>query len=76
MKVIDVVKNGNVARFDHFCGGNLYYTVVVNGSTYLFNISTDPREVGTGDFYSEMKAITLMRWIKKCIDNDEFIKIK
>lgn len=76
MKVIDVVRNGNVARFDHFCGGNLYYTVDVNGSTYLFSINTDPREVGTGDFNSEMKAITLMRWIKDSIEKDEFIKIK
>jgi hypothetical protein len=76
MKVIDVVRNGNMAHFDHFCGGNLYYTVVVDNSTYLFSISTDPREVGTGDFYSEMKAVTLMRWITDCMEKDEFIKIK
>lgn len=76
MKIIDVVKNENMATFSHYCGGNLYYTVMVNGNIYLFNINTEPKEVGTGDFYKEMKAITLMRWIKKCIDNDEFIKIK
>lgn len=76
MKVIDVVRNENMATFSHYCGGNLYYTVNVDGGTYLFHINTDPREVGTGDFYSTMKAVTLMRWITQCMENDEFIKIK
>lgn len=76
MKIIDIVKNENVATFSHYCGGNLYYTINVEGSTYLFSINTDPKEVGTGDFYKEMKAITLMRWIRDCIDKEEFIKIK
>ena len=76
MKIIDIVGNENMATFSHYCGGNLYYTVDVDGGTYLFHINTDPKEVGTGDFYSTMKAITLMRWIKKCMSTEEFIKIK
>lgn len=76
MKVIDVVRNENMAKFSHYCGGNLYYTVEVEGSTYIFDINTDSNEVGVAVFPNEIKAITLMRWIKKCIDKDEFIKIK
>ena len=76
MKLIDVVRNDNMAHFSHFCGGNLYYTVEVEGDTYLFNISTDPNEVGTADFTAEMKAVTLMRYIRKCMNSEEFIKIK
>jgi hypothetical protein len=76
MKVIDVVRNENMAKFSHYCGGNLYYTVEVEGSTYIFDINTDPNEVGVAVFPNEIKAITLMRWIKKSIDKDEFIKIK
>lgn len=76
MKVIDVVRNENIAKFSHYCGGNLYYTVEVEGSTYIFDINTDSNEVGVAVFPNEIKAITLMRWIKKCIDKDEFIKIK
>jgi hypothetical protein len=76
MKLIDVVRNDNMAHFSHFCGGNLYYTVEVEGDTYLFNISTDPNEVGTADFKSEMKASELMRWVRICIDSEEFYKIK
>lgn len=74
VKIIDLVKN-TTAKFSHFCGGNLYYTIEYNGGLYMFHISTDPKEVGLGDFYSEMKAIYLMRWIRKCKENNELIKI-
>jgi hypothetical protein len=50
--------------------------VDVEDNTYMFHINTDPEEVGTADFPNEIKAITLMRYIKKCFDKDEFIKIK
>ena len=76
MKIIDIVKDNNMAYFSHYCGGNLYYTVKVNNDTYLFNINTDPNEVGVAVFSNEMKAVTLMRWIRKCIETEEFIKIK
>lgn len=76
MKIIDIVRNENMAQFSHFCGGNLYYTVEVDGGTYLFNINTDPIEVGTATFSADVKAVTLMRWINKCLKSEEFIKIK
>jgi hypothetical protein len=76
MKITEIVGNGNMAHFSHFCGGNLYYTVDVNGSTYQFYINTDPKDVGTGDFYADMKAVTLMKWINMCMKSEEFIKIK
>lgn len=76
MKLIDVVRNENMAHFSHFCGGNLYYTVEVEGDTYLFNISTDPNEVGTATFSNVEKAQTLMRWIRICMETGEFYKIK
>jgi hypothetical protein len=76
MKLIEIVRNNNMAHFSHFCGGNLYYTVEVDGSTYIFNINTNPNEVGTADFNSEMKASDLMRWIRICMETGEFYKIK
>jgi len=76
MKVIDVVKNDNMAHFSHYCGGNLYYTLKYENEKYMFNISTDPKEVGSAVFSDQMKAITLMRWIRTCMENEEFIKIK
>jgi len=77
MKVIDIVRDRNkTANFSYFCGGNLYYTVEYNGEMYQFPIDTDPKEVGSAPFDKEIKAITLMRYIRKAIDNEEFLKIK
>jgi len=76
MKIIDVVKNDNMAYFSHYCGGNLYYTVNVEDDVFLFSINTDPNEVGSAVFSDKMKAITLMRWIRKCLESEELIKIR
>lgn len=77
MKVIDVVRDRTkMAKFSYFCGGNLYYTVEYDGELYQFPISTDIKEVGTAPFDKEIKAITLMRYIRKSISNDEFLKIR
>ena len=76
MKIIDVVKNDNMAYFNHYCGGNLYYTVNVEDDIFLFSINTDPNEVGSAVFSDKMKAITLMRWIRKCLESEEMIKIR
>lgn len=75
MRIFDIVKN-NVATFDHYCGGNLYYNIKYNGGTYQFSITTDNREVGTASFENKMKVIHLMRWIRKSIEKNEFVKIK
>jgi len=76
MKVIDIVRDrSKMANFSYFCGGNLYYTVEYDGEMYQFPISTDLKEVGSAPFDKEIKAITLMRYIRKSIDNNEFIKI-
>ena len=73
MKIKNVFENGNMAYFSH--GGNLYYTVNVGEDKYLFYVNTDSEEVGTATFSNEIKAITLMRWINKCMKSEEFIKI-
>jgi len=76
MKLIDIVRDRTkMANFSYFCAGNLYYTVEYNGEIYQFPLNTDPKEVGTTPFDKEIKAITLTRYIRKSMENDEFIKI-
>ncbi len=65
-----------MAQFSHFCGGTLYYTLQYDGCTYMFPVDASPQEVGTATFSKDMKAIELMRWIRKAIENNEFVKIK
>ena len=71
----DIVK-GNIASISHCINGVLYYTINVNGETYQFYIDmNDKEDVGTSIFNKEEKAITLMRYIRKCINSEEFIKL-
>ena len=76
MEIKNVVKNNNMAEFSHACAGVLYYKVNVEGNDYQFPVDmNDKEDVGTATFPSIIKAITLMRYIRKAMGNDEFIKL-
>lgn len=69
----DIVKDGNKAIFSHAIAGVLYYTVHVNGQKYQFPVDMNNKDdVGTTTFVAEYKAITLMRWIRKGLENGNF----
>ena len=74
----EIVSNGNMAKFSHAIAGVLYYSVTTtDGSMYLFPIDmNDKDDVGTATFEADIKAITLMRYIRKGIENGSLIKIK
>lgn len=75
MDIKTIVKN-NIAEFSHAIAGRLYYTVKVEGSFYQFPIDmNDKEDVGTATFNRSIKAITVMRYIRKALANNEFIKI-
>lgn len=66
--------NDNLASFSHAISGVLYYEVKSNDITYLFPIDMNDREdVGTARFEKTIKAITLMRYIRKAIKNEELV---
>jgi hypothetical protein len=63
------------ANFTHFCAGSLYYNVIFGEDKYQFYVPTNPEEVGTTDFNAEMRAAPLLRYIRKCMDSGELIKL-
>jgi hypothetical protein len=87
----DLYKSKVNAIFNRYVAGNLYYRIVVMGETYEFPISTLEiagkngmdapmqyylsSDLGTTDFYSEIKGSDLNRWIQKAIEKNEFIKL-
>jgi len=72
----DVVKDNNMAKFSHAISGVLYYNVMYNEDTYQFEVNmNDKDDVGTATFPSNIRAITLMRYIRKAIDKGEFVKL-
>ena len=72
----NIVKN-NTAIFEYAIAGVLYYKIETEEYKYLFSIDmNDTADVGSATFNATEKAITLMRWIRKCIKNDTFVEIK
>ena len=73
--ITEAVKN-TTAKFSHAIAGVLYYNLYVNEDTYQFEINMNDRsDVGTTTFFAEYKGITLMRYIRKAIESETFVKI-
>lgn len=73
-----VLDRTRMAKFSHAIAGVLYYRVDSdNGNVFEFPVDMNDRDdVGTTTFESEIKAATLMRYIRKAIKNEELIEIK
>lgn len=73
----EIVSNGNIAKIAHAIAGVLYYIVETEkGNKFMFPVDmNDKDDVGTATFAAEIKAITLMRYIRKAINNQSLIKI-
>jgi hypothetical protein len=75
-KLTEIVK-GTTSVFSHAIAGVLYYVVEANGTKYQFPIDmNDKNDVGTATFLNEEKTIFFMRYIRKAMDNNEFIEIR
>lgn len=80
ISIKDIVSELKIDRnkmdtFSYFCGGNLYYNVVFSGNKYQFYINATPKEVGNAIFNSEIRAVSLLRYMRMCVDSGEFIKL-
>ena len=73
---ITKIVKGTDALLTHICAGKVYYEIHVEDSTYQLEIDSMEDEWKTTYLYPRFKAITLMRWIRKGIENETFIQIK
>lgn len=72
-----VSDRNNMAKFSHAIAGVLYYKVETEDSIFMFPVDMNDRDdVGTTSFDNEIKAITLMRYIRKALENNSLVKIK
>lgn len=72
INIIDLVKN-KIARLSYICAGKAFYNIE---DEYQFSIDLNSDEWKTTYLYPEYKAITLMRWIRKALENNEIIILK
>lgn len=63
-KLTKIVK-GNKAKYSHYCAGNIYYNIEVDGETYQFPISSvDVSEVQKDEF-EQMKSFIEEKGLSK-----------
>lgn len=75
MDIKDFVSKGKTVRFDSFRAGVFYYNVahVITGDLYEFQVPIE--DTGGATFKAEERTVTMMRWIRKSIENKTFIKL-
>ena len=70
-KIKDIVKH-NTTHFSFLRGENAYYTVLVHGTKYVYPVNLNG--LGGASIFAEMKAITMMRYIRKALEDKTFVK--
>ena len=71
---IKSIVKGNVAKFSFYRAGHMFYTVTVDGVSYEFPVSLG--DLGTASLFADMKAITLMRYIRKAVTDGTFVRVR
>lgn len=70
----NIVKYSLVTRFSFYRQGYLYYTIsnAVIGGKYIYPVEI--ADLGTATVGMEEKPITMMRYIRKALENGSFVK--
>ncbi len=76
MENLTTIVKGTKAVLSFVCAGKIYYHVETGKHLYQLEINSMDDELKTTYLEKEYKAITLMRWIRKGIENDTFIQLK
>jgi hypothetical protein len=72
MTISQIVKH-NTAVFSYYRNNVVFYEIVVNNKVYMFPISLE--DVAGCSLFREVKAITLMRWIRKALEDQTFVLV-
>jgi hypothetical protein len=77
MKVSEIIKNSTEAIFSHYRQGYLYYRITVkegqSENRYVFPVEI--ADLGTATVSETEKPITMMRYIRKAIDDGSFVRV-
>lgn len=76
MTLKEIVTLPSEAKFTHAIAGTLYYRITTDNIVVEFPIDmNDKDDVGTTTFVASYKPITLMRYIRKAMENETLITI-
>jgi hypothetical protein len=68
-----IVKD-NMATFSFYRTGNMFYTVDAEGQKYQFPVSLE--DIVGATLTADFKAITLMRYIRKALEDGTFVRTR
>ncbi len=76
-KLTSIVK-GTMAHLVHVCNGKVIYQIQTSEHLYQLEVDSTQQEWETTYLTPSFKSITLMRWIRKGLENNDgtFIKLK
>ena len=76
-KLTNIVK-GTTANMVHVCNGKVIYQIQTGEHLYQLEVDSTQKEWETTYLLPSFKSITLMRWIRKGLENQDgtFIKLK
>lgn len=76
MTLKEIVTLPAEAKFTHAIAGTLYYRITTDNIVVEFPIDMNGKDdVGTTTFVASYKPITLMRYIRKAMENETLITI-
>jgi methionine synthase II (cobalamin-independent) len=75
MENLTTIVRGTTAIMTHVCYGKVCYSIKTEDHTYQLEIDSMDDEFKTTYLTPEFKAITLMRWIRKGIEDGSFIQL-
>ena len=75
--ILSIVK-GTTAKLVHVCNGKVVYTIQTSNHLYQLELNSNDKEWEITYLLPEYKSITLMRWIRQGIENNDntFIVLK
>jgi hypothetical protein len=78
MEKLTSIVRGTMANMVHVCNGKVIYQIETSDHLYQLEVDSTQKEWETTYLLPSFKSITLMRWIRKGLENKDgtFIKLR
>jgi hypothetical protein len=74
--ITDFISSMNTAEFDSFRAGVFYYRIKSIRPPYdVYQFQIPIEDTGGATFNASQKSVSIMRWVRRSIENKTFIKI-
>jgi hypothetical protein len=71
MEKLTSIVRGTTAKMVHVCNGKVIYQIETSNHLYQLEVDSNQQEWETTYLLPSFKSITLMRWIRKGLENKD-----